>query len=296
MNRTVRLLVAASVLSWSAPFARAEEAAKNANLDAAMKKFEEGKFAEALEAANQVGAEDPSRAKARYLAGEIDLALGDPGAAEAAFREALAKKQESAPILAGLGRALLEQKKSEEAIEPLTKAGTVDPASPRYKAWLGLALSRTGKGEDGRKALVAAMKTGAADPEVARAAVEERLEAQDADGAGKAAAAFAKARKDHPMGPFLVALVLDRAGKFDEAIAGYEKVLVLDPGYIDAHKNLAILCIAQNPVYTNPKRTKKAMEHFKAYEQAGGRDQALIQTFRTIEGFVGGGAGTGDGK
>jgi tetratricopeptide (TPR) repeat protein len=88
------------------------------------------------------------------------------------------------------------------------------------------------------------------------------------------------------MGLFLAALVDDRAGKFDEAIAGYQKAIEADAAFLDAHKNLAILCIAQNPLYQNVKRTKLAMEHFQKYADLGGRDQEVLQVFETLKQFI----------
>ncbi len=293
------------LVPWLAPFlvgalvaaplvrpARAEGAAKPAAakpegvIDGIVRMIEEGKLVDALDAAKAVGAEDASYVRARYLAGEIDLILGDVGEAEAAFREVLAKKEGAAPALSGLGRALLAADKPAEAIEPLEKAVAADAKLVSARAWLGLARSRAGKPADGKKDVMEASKAAPADAEVARVAVTERIEAKDVDGAMKAALAFSKAKKDHPVGPFLVAFVSDRAGKFDDAITGYEKAIALDASFLDAHKNLAILCIAQNPVYTDAKRTAKAMEHFAAYEKLGGRDASVLQIYGQLKSFM----------
>ncbi len=275
------------VLAGSPPRARAEEADKPATaVDDIVHRIEEGKLVDALDAAKAVPTEDPSFLRARYLVGEVNLLLGDATEAEAAFREVLAKKEHAAPALTGLGRALLAEGKAEEAVEPLSKAVAADAKSSKAKAWLGLARARAGKVAEGRKEVAEASKADPADAEVARVAVTERIEANDADGAMKAAAAFAKAKKDHPMAPFLLAFVNDKAGKFDEAISGYEKAIALDASFLDAHKNLAILCIAQNPVYTNAKRTAKAMEHFAVYEKLGGRDATVLQVYAQLKSFI----------
>ena len=49
---------------------------------------------------------------------------------------------------------------------------------------------------------------------------------------------------------------------------------------------MAILCIAQNPVYTDQKRTAKAMEHFEAYERLGGRDATVLQVYGQLKSFL----------
>lgn len=280
------------VFAWAlapfAPCARAEEpAAKPASaVDDIVHRIEEGKLIDALDAAKAVPAEDAAYLRARYLAGEVNLLLGDAPEAEAAFREVLAKKEHAVPALSGLGRALLAEGKAEEAVEPLSKAVAGDARSAKAKAWLGLARARAGKVAEGRKEVAEAAKADPADPEVARVAVTERIEANDADGAMKAALAFSKTKKDHAMGPFLVAFVQDKAGKFADAITGYEKAIALDAGFLDAHKNVAILCIAQNPLYTDQKRTAKAMEHFEAYERLGGRDAAVLQVYAQLKSFL----------
>ena len=290
MNRSPRhasllaLSVAGALSLASQTFA--EETAPALTVEGAVKLLQEGKFDEALEAARAIPEDDAARAKARYLVGEILVMTGDVPGAESAFREALGKKPASAVLLAGLGHALLLQARAEEALEPLEKAVAADAKYARARAWLGLARSRAGKAEAGRKELAAAAKADPQDPEIARAAVEERIDAQDVPGATKAAAAFASARKDHPMGPFLVAFVLDRGGKFDEAIDGYEKTLAMDASFLDAHKNLAILCVAQNPLYQNEKRTKKAMEHFAAYQAKGGRDSTVLTIYAQLQSFL----------
>lgn len=288
---TATLALAVSLIASPA---HADETAK-APLDVAMEHLAQGRFPEALAAVEAVPADDPAAAKARYVVGEVQLALGDASAAEAAFRAALEKKPDAAPALAGLGRALLAQGKADEAVEPLSKAVGKDAASARTRAWLGLARSRAGKGDEGRKDLAAASKAAPADAEVARVAVEERLDAKDVEGAAKAAAAFGRAAKGSAMGPFLTAFVLDRAGKFDEAIAAYEKALSIDDRLLDAHKDLAILCIAQNRVYTDTVRNAKAMKHFARYAELGGRDATVLSVYENLKSFLGGSA-SGDGS
>src|SRR5205085_11676675 len=117
-------------------------------------------------------------------------------------------------------------------------------------------------------------------------AVEERLSADDLDGAGKAAAAYAKARKGHATAFFLEGLVSDRAKKVDEAIALYEKAVRADPQDLDAHKNLAILCVTENPLYQDAERTRKAMEHFQRYVDLGGKDKRLKELYSTMKAFL----------
>ena len=259
-------------------------------LDAAMAHFEAGRFAEAATAAEAVPESDPAYARSRYLLGEASLVLGEAGAAEAAFRAGLEKKAGSGALLLGLGRALHAEEKDTEAVPVLEKAAAADPKSARARAALGTVRVATGKKDEGRKDLAAALKLDPADSEVARAVVEERIGAEDLPGAGRAAAAFAKARKDSPFGPFLGALVDDRAKRVDEAIAGYEKAIAMDDRFLDAHKDLAILCVSQNPLYQDKVRTQKAVAHFKKYEELGGKDGKVLEVWHTLQQFLGAGS------
>ncbi|MCI0587578.1 MAG: tetratricopeptide repeat protein [Planctomycetes bacterium] len=119
MTRTL-VLCAAAVLLLSLP-ARAGD-----SVEAAMKLFEAGEYSKAAEAAEKVGADDPLYARARYLAGESRLALGEPDLAEAHFRAALEKKPDAIPAQTGLGRALLARGKADEALPVLEKAVKAD--------------------------------------------------------------------------------------------------------------------------------------------------------------------------
>ena len=80
--------------------------------------------------------------------------------------------------------------------------------------------------------------------------------------------------------------MLERDKKFDDAIDTYEKAIALDDKCLDAHKNLAILCIAQNPLYQNQKRTKMALEHFDRYFALGGKDPQVKQIVDTLKQFL----------
>jgi tetratricopeptide (TPR) repeat protein len=255
-------------------------------LDDAKGKFSAGDFKGALAAADEVPAEDEGYVKARYLAGEIHLMLGDPAEAEKAFRAALEKKPLAEPLLTGLGRALLERDQAAEAVKVLDQAAKAAPESARALCFLGIARMRTTDGRKGRREIEKAAQLGKDDPEVARASVIAYLRDEDLDDAGKAARRFAKAQPKSPMGPFLVAVVQEREKSYDDAITSYEAALKLDDNFLDAHKNLAILCIAQNPVYTNKERTEKAMKHFDRYFALGGKDEQVKQIWDTLQQFI----------
>ena len=255
-------------------------------IDDAKEKFAAGDFTGALALAGEVPADDAAFAKARYLMGEIHLMLGDPEAAEKAFRAALGKKPGAEPVLVGLGRALLEREQAPEAVRVLEEAVKAAPESGRAHCFLGIARMQESDGRKGRKDVEKGAQMAKDDPEVARASVVAYLRDEDTDDALRAAQRFAKAQPKSPMGPFLVAVVREREKKYDDAIASYEAAVKLDDAFLDAHKNLAILCIAQNPLYTNQERTGKAMKHFDRYFALGGRDAEVKQIYETLQQFI----------
>ncbi len=285
----VALLVAS--VAGVASIARAGDGDKPAappTVEAALRLAADGKFSDALDAAKAVPEEAPTYLKARYLVGEMELLLGDATSAKEAFEVVVGKKP-TAAALAGVGRALLASGDPAGAVAPLEKAVAADAKSARYRAWLGIARVRSEATLEGRKDLEAAAKLDPADVEVARAMVEDRLLADDGAGAEKAVAALVKAKKDHPFGPFLRGLILDRTGKFDEAIAAYQKAIALDPGFLDARRNLAIVCVTQNPGYKDEKRTKIALEQLAAYVKLGGREPSLKRLAEELPGYLKGG-------
>lgn len=284
--RPFPLLAAAVLLLASLP-----APAEDAPLDAALKSFEAGEYAKAAEAAAKVAADDPLYAKSRYLRGESLLALGDPAGAEKEFLAGLERKPESQALQAGLGRALLAEGQHEKALVPLQKAVKSDGKDPVARRALGeclLALQRTA---EGRKELEQAVKLDPKDPLAARSLAEFLLRMGEAEAAGRVAEGLAKADPRSAMAPFLRGLALDRQGKSKEAIAAYEDALEKDPRFLDAHKNLAILCIADNPSYTDGERTRKALDHFGKYFELGGKDEELKSTYETIKSFMGGNRG-----
>jgi tetratricopeptide (TPR) repeat protein len=255
------------------------------DLDQAKTDFAAGRFREAAEAAGRVGEGDPDYARARYLIGEIALVTDDLSGAEAAFREALAAK-EAEPILTGLGRALLAQGETEEAVKVLDKAVAANAKSGRAHCFLGIARHRESLGEKGTKEIDQGLKLAGDDPVVVQAAVLFWLDAEKPDKAEQVADKFRKANKKHPLGHFLRALALERGKEYDDAIESYRKAIELDDNFLDAHKNLAIVCIAQNPLYQNKKRTELAMKHFERYFALGGKDAEVKRIHETLKQFL----------
>lgn len=278
--RTAPALAVAAMLA-AATLARAGEP-----LADAMDAYRRGEYAKAVELASSVKADDASRSKAAYLAGEADLLLEKWDDAKKAFDEVLAKKADNVPALVGLGRAQTGAGANDDAIATLEKAVKLDAKDVAARRSLGEARLAKGDLEKAKADLEAATKLDPKDPLAARALVETHVRADKFDAAGKEAERIAKAIPDHPMGHFLRGLVLDRKGETKDAIDAYEKAIAKDDRFLDAHKNLAILCVAQSNTYQDRALVKKAFEHFQRYFDLGGKDAELKETYETIKAFL----------
>lgn len=252
-------------------------------LDAAIEAFRQGDYAKAAELASSVKAGDAARPKAAYLLGEADLALGRFDDAEKAFGEVLAKKADNVPALVGKGRAQTGKGSADDAIVTLEKAAKLDAKDVAARRSLGEARFAKGDLEKAKADLEAATKLDPKDPLSSRSLVELHLKAEKPDLAAKEADRLAKAAPEGPMGHFLRGLVLDRKGEHKDAIEAYEKAIAKDDRFLDAHKNLAILCIAQSNTYQDRARVTKSFEHFERYFALGGKDEELKKTYETIK-------------
>jgi Flp pilus assembly protein TadD len=251
-----------------------------------MDAFKKGEYAKTVELTSKAKPRDADYAKLTYLAAEAHLRLEQWTDAEAKFRVVLEKRPEAAPAFTGLGKALAELGKDEDAEKQLRTAVEKDPKDAQAHAAVGEFLLKRERTGDALKALKKANGLAPNDPLIVRPYVAVLLASDDEKKAGKVAGKLAKALPKHPMGHFLEGLVLDRRGKDKDAIEAYEKAIALDETFLDAHKNLAILCTTQNPLYSDKERTEKAFRHYEKYFELGGNDPELEQTYRTIKGYL----------
>jgi len=275
----------------AAPVPQEAEAPKEPDptpFEKALAAFRKGDYGMAVAEASEVAADDPLFHKARYLLGESWLALKEFAEAEKEFRALLKSRPESVPVLTGLARSLAGLGKFEDAEALLRKALRLEPRDPAPRRALGECLAADGKPREARKELEAATKLDPRDPLTARLLVEITVSAGDTSGASKAAEAFRRADPKHPLGDFLLGLVQDRIGDVRAAVESYEAALAKDPKFLDAHKNLAILLVGDNPGYKDVAKTKRAFAHLGSYFELGGEDENLRKAFEKIRGFLDG--------
>lgn len=257
--------------------------AADSALDPVVAALEAGKYDQVVELASAIDAKSPERARADYLIGEAELVRGNHAEAEAAFLNVLRANKDAVPALIGLGTTLSHKGESENAVKAFDRAAELAPKDFLVERARGEHHLRHDELKKAASAFSAASKLAPNDAQTCRGWVEALLRSDQQKSAKKQAKRFLKKNPEHPMGHFLAGLVADRMGDDDEAIEAYEQAIALDDGFLDAHKNLAIVCTARNELYQDWDRTKKALRHYERYFELGGKDEQLRQVYQTID-------------
>jgi Tfp pilus assembly protein PilF len=126
----------------------------------------QGPVAVARECCEKLLAIDPLAHKAHVALAEMDLAEGDPVAAEARLRQALALRSDWSPGFERLGTALTRQERYAEAIPWFEKALAERSDDADALQGLGVALAACGHLEDAERAWMAALALGVRSPNI----------------------------------------------------------------------------------------------------------------------------------
>ena len=187
----------------------------------------------------------PETPRDTLLAAELAEATNQPAAAEAAYRRVLAKDARNTEANAGLGHALIAQKKYPEAETALRAALEQIPGDPTLTAELATALAAQDKGE----ALPLLQRLHDAHPDdenVTRMLAEVMAEAGDAEGSDRYYSILLSA---HPNDAgLLIAHGQNqiRQQHFLQALQAFQKATELAPSDGDAWSGLAFAASKSN--------------------------------------------------
>jgi len=279
-------MVLASLAALVLPARAGDDPAPAVGLDGAVTAFDEGRLDDCVRACESVPADDAGHARALWLRAEALLLLGRADDAAEGFRTVLAERPQSVPARTGLGRALTVLGALDEAEEVLRDAVKRDKKSaPAHRALGDLLIVRE-RYSDARGILSKAWKLDPASPLTAIPLVDVHLGYQDTKSALKVARQLAKGRPESPVGHFLVGRVLEHEGEWKAAIEAYEKAVAADDTYLDAHRNLAILCHTQNPMYRDRELLDTSMKHYERYFELGGNEPELRRIYDQMSAFL----------
>lgn len=111
-----------------------------------------GQWRPALQAARQLARLRPGQAEAANLVGSLELTCGDPQAAEASFRQALAFEADHAAAWNNLALACLQQRRLAEALIASEQAVKRAPQQPAFWQTLGTIQEQSLQPEQARRA------------------------------------------------------------------------------------------------------------------------------------------------
>jgi tetratricopeptide (TPR) repeat protein len=175
--------------------------------------LEAGFLGEAFDTLQEVAARDPRSVDAHRALGVLFSEVGDAGRAELSFRSALRIEPDDPLLLAGLGNALRDLEREEEALACYLAAAAAEPGNAVHLANAGSVLVRLDRLPDARDAYDEALRADRLPPGP-RSFVELNL-----------------------------AQVLERMGEEDSALVAYESAATGDPSLGAAHEALGLMLL-----------------------------------------------------
>jgi tetratricopeptide (TPR) repeat protein len=197
-----------------------------------------GRYGDAAAVFSRYTAEKPDNAWGHFMFGLSAWKSGDFAGAGKAFETALSIDPDHVKSLLNLSRVLLEQNRTDEALDRLMVAGDIDPMNHEVQRLLGRAFSAQGKTDDAIDAYRRAIELDATD---AWSMNNLGLIFLEQGKAGEAAPLLAKAveiRTDVPAFHNNLGMALEHTGQFAKAAEAYSGALAADAGYAKARQNL----------------------------------------------------------
>jgi tetratricopeptide (TPR) repeat protein len=200
-----------------------------------------GGFDLAAQQALALRADAATEATGDFLTGEILRLQGDLNASEPWYLRAATRDAHYADPATALGAVYYDQGKPDLAKEWVDRALSLDPSSLRALNRLGLILTRTGDLDGAEQALKAAVRlhpdSGIAVANLGRV----YLIRGDVRRAVSTFRHSVQLAPDATLSHVLLAMGLERAGRFAEAKKAYATALRLDPTYQEGYQRLAAL-------------------------------------------------------
>ncbi len=197
------------------------------------------KYSEAVAIFEGYTAQRPDNAWGHYMLGLSAWKSGDPGKAEKAFDAALNIDPDHLKSLVNSSRVLIEQKRFDDALNRLMRAGDLEPTSNEVYRLMGRAFHGTGKTDDAVDAYRRAIELDDKDAWSMNNLGLVFLETQRADEAVTLLTKAVELKKDVPAFHNNLGMALEHTGRFGAASLAYSEALVADPGYDKAKSNLA---------------------------------------------------------
>jgi tetratricopeptide (TPR) repeat protein len=214
------------------------------NFDTAVLAFRAGNLREAELACRRALAEQPTNPAALNLLGIIGGCIGrDKEAAEL-----MGRAVEIAPQVdeyrRNLARALLKQKRWNDARNVLRPAIERNPDSPELQGLWGMVVGRMGKLEEGIKALQKAIELSPAEPLYHFNLSELHRMEGNQESAIASLEATLKLKPDHADALNNLAGLQLASGEFLAALGSVQQLLAINPRSVQAYSNLSVLLAA----------------------------------------------------
>lgn len=220
----------------------------------------------------------PEHPLGHYLSGLVAQHRGDPTASLPRFETALDKQPKAAEPLIALTRSLFALRRYEYAQQRLEQARTDGADAVVTTRLLGELYLAT---DEPQKA--AAVYRQAIELRPGAPLAYERLARQQFDAGDRAAAIKTlrngiAASNNSPLLSSALPIVLEQAGRHDEAIAAYEDALQVNPNSVATANNLAMLLA--NHRADDPDQLARALELAKPFKGSG--QAALLDTLGCV--------------
>ncbi|HZM94396.1 MAG TPA: tetratricopeptide repeat protein [Vicinamibacterales bacterium] len=197
------------------------------------------KYTDATTIFEQYTTQKPNNAWGYYMFGMSAWKAGDLPKAEMGFKAALGVDPEHLKSLANLSRVLIEQKRFDDALNTLMRAGDIEPTSNEVQRLIGRAYNALGKTDDAIEAYRHAIELNEKDVWSMNNLGLVFLEQKRAEEAMPLLLKAVDLRKDVAAFHNNLGMAFEHTRRFKDAAGAYNDALSADPGYEKAKQNLA---------------------------------------------------------